>query len=156
MRTGNYQLCDSARFGVDTVFVTYGWLAADCAGLQLRSSHATDMIAYDFYGARLNPAGDTIHFVDRWTARSDFAADGYHLSHQLLNADWERQAQLDLPLVHESRLRQFTIGLDDLPAGAYRLAAILYDKRTIERFDWSDNPSQPLYMLVLAEIEIPA
>ncbi len=156
MQVANYQVCDERRFGVDTVFVTYGWQAANCEAPTLLARHSSALIDYEFFGAGLNAAGDAALFIDRWRARSEIAADGYSLSHQLLDADWERVAQLDLPLLREGELRQFSIGLDGLGPGAYRLVTILYDNRTGERFDWRDSPSQPAIMLPLAEIVIPA
>ena len=82
-------------------------------------------------------------------------AERYNLSHQLISADWEQGAQLDLPLVHENSLRQFSIDATDAPAGTYRLMAILYDSRSRERFDWIENQGDPPYMQVLAEVAIP-
>ena len=155
LEEANYQVCDVRRFGVDTVLVTYGWPVLGCHDAQAMASQSTEVLDYDLFGARVDAAGHKVLFVDRWKARKDFPAEGYNLSHQLISADWERVAQLDLPLVHENNLRQFSIDIREAPAGRYRLMAILYDNQTGERFNWIDNPGDPPYMLALAEVEIP-
>lgn len=155
MRGANYKLCDAKEFGINTVYLTFGWPALNCQSASSMMNSATDLIAYDFFGATVNSTGDKALFVDRWTAQADFPAEEYSLSHQLIGANWEKVSQLDLPLVNEGELRQFSIDVADAPSGKYRLVAILYDRDSGERFDWIDNPSQPPYMLTLAEVEIP-
>jgi hypothetical protein len=155
MREANYQVCDAREFGVDTVLVMYSWPILNCQEAQSAASQSSKLIAYQFYGAALNATGAKLYFVDRWGPKKDFAAERYNLSHQLISADWERAAGLDLPLVHENSLRQFSIDIGDLPAGSYRLMTILYDNRSNERFNWLDNPGEPPYMLMLAEVVIP-
>ena len=98
---------------------------------------------------------DALLFVDRWTAKEGMPTNGLKLSHQLISADWEKVAQLDLPLVNEDRMRQFSIGIAQAPAGNYRLMTILYDGETGERHDWTDNPGEPRYMQALADVVIP-
>lgn len=156
MRGANYEECAAFEFGVDTVFVTYGWPVLNCQSATTIFEGSTDLIAYEFFGATVNAAGDRALLVDRWAARDAEPAEGIRLSHQLISADRGNVAQLDLPLVHEGELRQFSIDVSEAPAGKYRLVAILYEKNNRERFDWNDNPGNPPTMLTLAELEIPA
>ncbi|MCY3832319.1 MAG: glycosyltransferase family 39 protein [Chloroflexi bacterium] len=155
MSRSGYEICDTSEFGIDTALVLYGWPVLNCKEAQVASSQATELIDYEFYGAELAATGDRIYFVDKWNAKTEFAPERINLSHQLISADWELVAQLDLPLVHEKRLRQFSIDLSGAPAGRYRLMAILYDSRSSERFDWIGNRAEPPYMQVLAEVIIP-
>ena len=74
------------------------------------------------------------------------------MSHQLINDDWEMVAQLDVPLVHEDKLRQFSVYVSDVPPGNYRLMAILYNAQTGERVPWIDNPGYVPEMLNLARL----
>ena len=155
MRRSGYEVCDTRAFGIDTALVLYGWPLMNCRAAQPVSRHEAELIDYEFFGAELADAGGKVLFVDRWNSTTEFAAERYKLSHQLISADWELVAQLDLPLVHENRLRQFSIDVRDVPADSYRLMAILYDSGSGERFDWIGNPSEPPYMQVLAEVVIP-
>lgn len=155
MLAANYRLCERQEFGVDTVLTLYAWRALGCLEQPLQAADETELIRYEFYGAAVESDESQILFVHRWTALESFPQERYNLSHQLISADGERVAALDPPLTQEGRLRQFAIDISDAPAGAYRLMAILYDNQTNERFDWIGNPSQPLYMLALADVEIP-
>ena len=151
----HYVPCSHHELGIDTVLIEYHWRALDCAARAPVSTQETAQIEYEFHASALGADGETLLFVDRWTAMDDFPPEQYNLSHQLISANWENLAQLDLPLVNEGSLRQFSIDINDAPAGKYRLMAILYDNQTNERFDWIDNPSQPRYVLALADVEIP-
>lgn len=155
MREAHYESCGSRELGIDTMLTEYRWEALECAPPNVLSRHKTALLDYEFYAAALSADGDTLLFVDRWAANEDMPNDGFNLSHQLISADWERVAQLDLPLVNEGKPRQFAIDIADVPAGAYRLMTILYDSGSGERYDWIDNPSQPAYMQTLAELVIP-
>ena len=77
------------------------------------------------------------------------------MSYQLITSDWNNVAQLDLPLVHEGKLRLFSIDIANVPAGTYRLMAILYDKDSGERQDWLNSAGGLSNMLTLTEIVIP-
>lgn len=156
MSDANYEVCEALEFGVDTAFVTYGWPVLNCQSATTIFENSTDLITYEFFGAIVNAAGDKALLVDRWAVRDAEPAESIRLSHQLISADRGNVSQLDLPLVNEGGLRQFSIDVADVPAGKYRLVAILYDKDNRERFDWNDNPGNPPYMLTLAELEIPA
>ncbi|MDE2855848.1 MAG: glycosyltransferase family 39 protein [Chloroflexota bacterium] len=155
MRQANYEECELSEFGIDTVLVLYAWPILDCGDPIEPAAAENELISYFLYGAEVDRAEDKIVFVDQWRARKAFAAESINLSHQLISAEWENVAQLDLPLVHENSLRQFLIDIADVPAGSYRLVTILYDSRTRERFDWIDNPDNPAYMLALSELAIP-
>lgn len=155
MRGANYELCAAQEFGIDTVYLTFSWPLLNCQSASVMMASATDQIAYDFVGATVSAGGDQALFIDRWAALADFPAEEYSLSHQLISADWRNVAQLDLPLVHEGRLRQFSIDVGGAPAGKYELVAILYNNQTGERIDWNNSQSQPPYMLRLAQLEIP-
>ena len=151
----DYQLCDTLNVAVDTVILQYAWDTLNCQPPQLAASYQTDMIDYQFYGAVLDTADSKLHFNDRWTARRDDALSNYRLSHQLITSDWNNVAQLDLPLVHEGQLRLFSIDISNVPAGTYRLMAILYDKDSGERQDWLNSAQDVSNMLTLTEIIIP-
>ncbi len=156
MRDANYAACDSYQMGLDAILIEYRWQALDCDKPAIHSAHESDLIQYEFFSAGLSPAGDKVLFVDRWSPMNGFATDRYKLSHQLINADGENVAQLDLPLVHEGILRQFSIDVGDAPAGNYRLVAILYHSQTGERYNWTENQSLATTMLSLSELKIPA
>lgn len=155
MREAHYEPCNSRELGIDTLLIEYRWETLDCAPPRIASSHRTALLEYEFYALALSADGEALLFVDRWTAKEDAPIDGLNLSHQLISADWERVAQLDLPLVNQDRLRQFSIGIAEAPAGHYRLMTILYNRETGEKHDWTDNPREPLYMQALADVVIP-
>ena len=96
-----------------------------------------------------------IVFSYSWLSQVGASLYNYHISHQLISTDWDNVAQLDLPLAHEGKPRRFSIDVAGVPAGSYRLMAILYDKETGERVGWIDNDSVLPDMLTLAEINIP-
>jgi len=151
----HYQLCDTLEVGMDTVILQYAWNTLDCSPPQLLASHQTDIINYQFYGAELDTANSTIMFNDQWTPRVDDALENYKMSYQLITPDWNNVAQLDLPLVHPGQLRLFSIDTADVPAGTYRLMAILYDGDSGERQDWLNNAQDVSNMLTLTEMVIP-
>ena len=152
----NYQHCDTRSIAVDTVILQYMWQTLDCQPPQLLSSHQTAAIDYQFYGAALDTANSKLYFNDQWTARTNDDLSGLQMSYQLISADWNKSAQLDLPLAHEGQLRQFSIDISNVPTGQYRLMAILYDKDSGERQNWLNNADDLPAMLTLTEIAIPA
>ena len=151
----DYQLCDTLNVAVDTVILQYAWDTLDCQAPQLAASYQTDIIDYQFYGAELDRADSIFLFSDQWTARADDTLKNYKMSYQLITSDWNNVAQLDLPLVHEGELRLLSIDIADVPAGAYRLMAILYHKDSGERQDWLNSAQDASNMLTLTEIVIP-
>ena len=152
----DYQLCDTRGIAVDTVILQYMWQTLDCQPPQLLANHQTDAIDYQFYGAALDTANSKLYFNDQWTARTDDDLSGLQMSYQLISVDWNKSAQLDLPLVHEGQPRQFSIDIANVPAGTYRLMAILYDKDSDERQNWLNRDGDLPAMLTLTEIVIPA
>ena len=150
----NYQLCDTIEIGIDTVIWQYTWQTLDCQPPQLLSSHQTVTLDYQFYGTALHAAESKLYFSDQWTARTRDLS-GFQMSYQLISADWNKAAQLDLPLVHEGQPRQFFIDISDVPHGQYRLMAILYDKRTGQQQNWLNSEGDPPAMLNLTDIDIP-
>ena len=150
----NYEPCDQSTVGIDTVVAEYRWTSLDCREPQALSSQRTALLDYEFYGASVDDAGAKIAFADKWLSRGDLDPASHRFSYQLIGDGWENEAQLDLPLVHEDSLRQFSIDIGDVPAGNYRLMVILYDNQTSERFNWIDNPDDPPDMQVLTEVVI--
>ncbi len=155
MRQLNYGLCASDKIGVQTIVKRYEWFTLDCAPPTLVSAFDNEVISYEFYGARLDEGGSAIVFNDRWDSRALDDSENYRMSFQLISEDWKNASQLDLEMVLEGKLRQFTIGATDVPAGTYRLMLILYDASSGERVAWRENPDNPPEFLPLAQFEIP-
>ena len=153
MRGLNYQLCDTLEIGIDTVLRQYAWQTLDCQPPRLLANHQTNAIDYQFYGAALQTS--TVLFSDQWTAQTDDDLSGFQMSYQLISADWNKAAQLDLPLVHEGQPRLFAIDISNVPPGRYRLMAILYDKHSGQRQNWLNSAEDPPTMLTLTEMIIP-
>ena len=153
MRGLNYQLCDTLEIGIDTVLRQYAWQTLDCQPPRLLANHQTAAIDYQFYGAALQTS--TVLFSDQWTARINDDLSGFQMSYQLISADWNKAAQLDLPLVHEGQPRLFAIDIADVPPGQYRLMAILYDKHSGQRQNWLNSAEDLPNMLNLTDIDIP-
>ena len=151
----NYQPCETIEMGVDTMVTQYLWDTLNCQPPQLAASYQTDIIDYQFYAAELDRAASTILFSDQWTAQGDDRLENYKMSYQLITSDWNKVAQLDLPLVHEGKLRLFSIDIANVPAGTYRLMAILYDKDSGKRQNWLNSTQDVSNMLMLTEIVIP-
>ena len=151
----NYQPCETVEVGIDTIVTQYLWDTLNCQAPQPAVSYQTDIIDYQFYAAELDAAHSKLLFSDQWTAPGDDRLENYKMSYQLITSDWDNVAHLDLPLVHEGQLRLFSIDIADVPAGAYRLMAILYHKDSGERQDWLNSAQDASNMLTLTEIVIP-
>ena len=151
----NYQLCAVVEVGVDTVIRQYSWVTFDCSAPRPLGHFSTEIIDYQFTGAQLDEASSKLYFSDQWTATEDESLDNLRISHQLISPEWDNVAQLDLPLVHQGKPRQFYINVNGVPAGSYRLMAILYDKNSGERVTWIDNDNAVPELLVLEEIIVP-
>ena len=151
----NYQPCETIEMGVDTMVTQYLWDTLNCQPPQLAASYQTDVIDYQFYAAELDGAHSKLLFSDQWTAQGDDILENYKMSYQLITSDWNNVAQLDLPLVHEGKSRLFSIDIANVPAGTYRLMAIVYDKDSGERQDWLNSTGGLSNMLTLTEIVIP-
>ena len=154
MTEASYRLCDTRHLGIDTTLARFGWATLACQPAQLLATSDSELLTYEFYGSIVERDENRLLFVDRWGARADFPHDNFALSIQLLSEDWSNEAQVDLPLAHEGELRQFSIDLSKVPAGNYRLMAILYDKHTGEKSSWLANPGPVPSLLTLAEIEL--
>ena len=155
MHSLNYQLCDTRSIAVDTVILQYAWQTLDCQPPRLLANHQTAAIDYQFYGAALHAADSKLYFSDQWAARTDDDLSNLQMSYQLISADWNKAAQLDLPLVHEGQPRLFSINIANVPSGQYRLMVILYDKYSGQRQNWLNSEEDPPDMLTLTEIIIP-
>lgn len=154
MNSYHYARCQDEEFALDTLLLKYWWSALACRAPQPHVSAETALITYQFLGAREVGGGQALAFSDLWRSRADVAPDQDQMSYQVLDEDWSNVASLDLALVAEGRPRQFTIDIKRLPAGAYRLMAVLYDKDSGERFEWSNGDKFAPEMLALAELEI--
>lgn len=152
----SYEQCSDAALLQDIRAREYRWEALSCAAPALVSTFGNDLAEYEFYGIAVNAAANRLTFADRWSARDAFIHENYRMSFQVLGANWDNVAQLDLEMAHEGELRHFAIDISGLPAGGYRLVAILYDIHTGEKVSWIDNagavPSiQPLSDFVIPE-----
>ena len=147
-----YELCGRFEAGNDSVVMKYYWEFLACQPAQLESSLQSKLIRQQFYGAKV--VGSSIQFVDHWEAQREFDHAQYNISFQLISESWSNDAQVDLPLVHEGELRQFSIDITAVPAGNYRLMAILYDKQTGQSVEWIENPGYVPGMMELSEIVI--
>ena len=151
-----YRQCGSARIGKATIIRQLHWELLGCEAPVPYAEHQTGQLDYAFYVAGLDESESRLQFIDQWRSRSDFDLSELRLSLQLLDEDWVNVAQLDLPLVHESTLRRFSIDIKHVAAGSYRLMAIVYNAHTRERQAWQGNEGWVPEMQKLAEIVIPA
>ena len=150
----HYKRCKSAKLGPETHLVKFSWSLLDCAPPTPHLGAQNDLVKYEFYGAKLDDRGDAIVFVDRWHAAGESAHDHIAMSWKLMTPGWDSVAQLDLPLVHQGALRQFTLNVSDVLPGAYAFALVVYDQRDGETHDWNDYPSEMPAFLRLATVTI--
>ena len=148
----NYDNCQSMPIGEQTTIIKYYWQRLGCQAPIVQQRFRGDLINYDFIGGGLNANQSAVLINDRWTGGADQSFDDYALSFQLLSPDGNNVAQLDLPLVHENELRQFSLNIAGVQPGAYRLVAILYQSETGAKQAWLNNPNENAGMLPLAEI----
>ncbi len=150
-----YAHCASEPVGRNHVISRYMWESLACAIPDATVSDQNELISLKFYTSALDRDGNALFFVDEWSALgAPGVLNEFSMSYQLLNDDWENKAQVDLPFVHESTYRRFSIDLSRVPAGSYRLMAIAYNRETGERLDWINNTGYPRNMLLLDEIAI--
>ncbi len=150
----NYRRCGETQVGLNTIINLYMWDLFDCRLPVNPAAYQTEFIEYEFFKTGLNASKDAVLFIDRWTPLQDFDTSSYSMSFQLLSEDWNNVAQLDLPLVHEAELRQFSIDVSGVPPGQYRLMLILYHKTTGDRLAWEGNTGYVPEMLMLGEVTI--
>lgn len=148
----NYMPCDTMLFPNATMLVTYRWTSLRCDP-QPKATFATDAGTYQDFGAVRDDR--KLLIAGRWQPATDAQPDAHNISFQLLDADWRSHAQIDLPVASLIDMRQPYFDLADLPAGDYRLMAVVYDARTGERLAWQDNEDWIPEMQRLAEIVIP-
>ena len=148
-----YETCQTMQLSQDTTVLVYRWRALDCASPRRVASYETEALKYDFYGADI--VDDALRLRDSWQPAGE-SIPALHISWQLLDSDWKNVAQLDLPLRRAGKLRQFSIGIDDVAPGSYRLMAIVYNAETGARYAWRDNPGWVAELQQLTEIVIPA
>ena len=148
----DYEACDIQTFPNNTDLYTYRWKSLHCDA-QPKATFYADAGAYLHYGARHVEA--KLLFSGAWQPAADADPQDHNISFQLIDADWHSQAQIDLPIWSLSDERQFIIELADLPAGDYRLMAVVYDSQTGERLAWKGNEDWVPEMQRLAEIIIP-
>ena len=147
-----YLDCGVQEFPNNAEIFTYRWKSLHC-DTQPKASFATDAGAYQNFGAVRD---DTkLLFSGLWQPATDAEPDAHNLSFQLLDADWRSRAQIDLPASSLIEMRQPFFDLADVPAGDYRLMAVVYDTHTGERLAWQDNADWIPEMQQLAEIAIP-
>lgn len=152
MQSQEYIACDTTHFPNLTVLVTYRWASLHC-DTQPKATYDSDAGAYLHYGAVHDE--NKLLFSGAWQESADSDPDAHNISFQLISSDWGSQAQIDLPTSSLSDMRQFIFELADLPAGDYRLMAVVYDSRTGERLAWQGNEDWIPEMQQLAEIAIP-
>ena len=154
MRGLHYRLCDSAAPAPHTQLLKWSWTPLDCETPTPQLEARNAFVEYTFYGAALDESGDAIVFNDRWHAKSAESLADFAMSWKLMKPDWTSRAQLDLPLVNESDMRQFTLDVAAATAGEYELTLVLYDRRDGATIAWEDNASAQPAFLPLAAITI--
>ena len=148
----DYDLCGRQEFTADAAVYTFRWTSLRCDP-EPKETFATDAGAYQHFGAVHDDA--RLLFASQWQPATDAQPDAHNISFQLLDADWRSHAQIDLPVASLIDMRQPYFDLADLPAGDYRLMAVVYDARTGERLAWQNNADWIPEMQQLAEIAIP-
>lgn len=148
----DYESCDIQTFPNNADLYTYRWKSLHC-DTQPKATYDTEAGAYLHYGAR--HVETRLLFTGAWQGRTDVHPGAYNISFQLIDGDWHSHAQIDLPTWSLSDMRQFHFNLSDLPAGDYRLMAVVYAAQTGERQAWQGNAGWVPEMQILTEIAIP-
>ena len=151
----SYERCSDSALVQDIRLREYTWAALSCAAPSLQSTFINDLVEYEFYGAAVNAAADRLTFADRWSAREPFIRDNFRMSFQALSANRGNVAQVDLEMAHEGELRHFAIDIGDVPAGGYRLAAIMYDIHTGEKIAWTNNAGAAPSIQPMIDFDVP-
>lgn len=152
---GRYQLCETLDIGEDTTVRKFHWKGLDCGLPIVTASYTSDILSYDFGTTTLDMDNQRLLFTDRWTTTEGSVAESVNFSYQLLTADWEKVAQLDLPIVNDGQHKTFNLSLEGVPAGTYRFVGILYDAATGDKYAWSTSDAELGTMLTLAEVVVP-
>ena len=148
----NYEACGIQAFPNKVDLYTYRWKSLQC-DTQPKATYNTDTGAYLHYGAVHDET--RLLFTGAWQPAADADPQSHNISFQLIDADWRSHAQIDLPTWSLSDMRQPIFELADLPAGDYRLMAVVYNAQTGERQVWRDNEDWIPEMQQLAEVTIP-
>lgn len=84
-------------------------------------------------------SSDTVHVVTGWEVADERLLDEYNVSIQIVTPDWQNVGQTDRHL-YDDILKWYRadLAVDDLPAGDYRVMAILYDRETGEKVNGTD------------------
>ena len=149
-----YAACDRVHIGKDSVIERYRWGVLGCHAPQPGASIAGERLQYEFYGVAKHEDKQKLRFVDRWQALDGADLSGFNMSWQLIDSDWHKVAQLDLPLVNESQLRHFSIDMSGAPAGEYRLMAIVYDPESGAKLAWRDSAGGSQTMALLTTVVV--
>lgn len=147
-----YRECQRVSLPVATEMAQYSWISLDCQPARLTLSAETDSLRYEYYGAQLSPGGSWLMLANKWTWLDDAPRDDFRISLQLIDDDWRNVAQVDADLTANAPIRQFGMDVGAVPAGCYRLMAMIYRAETGERLAWRRHESQ---MLELAAVCIP-
>ena len=154
VETLHYRLCNTVDLGFDTVLHQYAWVTFGCETARTAANHRTQLLKYEFYGATLDEASSRLFFSDSWSGEQTFQPEDYRMSYQLIAPDWDKVAQLDLPLVDPEESRIFYIDVSEVPEGSYRLMAILYKVQSGDRISWLENDGNTPDMLTLADVRL--
>lgn len=148
----NYENCQVMPIGEHATIIKYYWQRLGCLAPIVQQRFRSDLVNYDFIGGGLNANQSAVLINDRWTGRTDQSLNDYALSYQLISTDGNNVSQLDLPLVHENELRQFSLNIANVPPGGYQLMTILYHSETGEKQAWLNNTNEIADMLLLMEL----
>ena len=154
MQGSGYDKCETIETGIDTLILQFAWDIRGCKPFEQVLVSQTDQISYQLFGVDYDEAGGSIVLADEWKLRRNARTDNYKLSYQLMSSNWEKVAQLDLPLEYEGKPRRYSIDTEQVPPGTYQLMAILYDKWTGDRKPWIENVGEIPDMLQLAAIDL--
>lgn len=147
-----YQLCETQPIGTDSFIQKYYWKVLDCQLPQVTQHFVSSVATYDWSQVKI--VGNDLVIVDKWEEIDGVDADGYNMSYQLLTGDWDKVAQLDLPLVNESNYRMFSLDITDVPADSYRLVTILYNANTGEEIEWFAGEQSLGNLIPLVEVAV--
>ncbi len=152
--TVSYELCETQSVGVDSAIRKYYWSVLDCQLPRSSQQFESSIVEYDWGQAIVDEDNQRLSIVDQWRSVNNANTDGYNISYQLLTGDWEKVAQLDLPLVNEGQFRLFNIDISDAPSGNYRLVGILYNGLDGSREEWVVEGQNIGDLITLTEVTV--
>ncbi|MCY4146545.1 MAG: glycosyltransferase family 39 protein [Chloroflexi bacterium] len=151
MQRHGYMVCGTTQFPNATLLATYRWASLQC-DTQPKATYSADEGAYLHYGARHDET--RLLFSGAWQPAAEADPDTHNISFQLLDDDWRSHAQIDLPTQSLTDTHQLIFDLASLPAGGYRLMAVVYNAQTGERQAWHGNEGWIPEMRQLAEFTL--